>query len=96
MKRFVLFLAAFILAACTSVPGTSPAQSALNTTASSCKSIDAAIVASDQAVLSGVLKGDNARTALKGLTAAQTGCVAALGAIKSANAAASAASGVSK
>ena len=93
MKRLFIICAVAILAACTTVPGASPAQNAVNVTASSCKNIDAAIVAADQAVVSGVLKGNDARNALKGLTAAQAGCVTALASIQAANAAAS---GVSK
>jgi hypothetical protein len=99
MKRLFTFLAVAVLAlvaACTTAPGASPAQNAVNVTATSCKNIDAAIVAADQAVVSGVLKGQDARNALKGLTAAQAGCVTALASIQAANAAASAASGVSK
>lgn len=93
LKRLSIFLAACslaLLAGCPAPLQTSgtPAANAINVTATSCKNIDAAIVAADQAVLAGVLKGDNARTALKGLTAAQAGCVTALASIQAANAAA--------
>lgn len=94
MKRYHLYIAviaalvAAALTACASAPGTTPAQQALNTTAASCQSIDAAIVAADQALVSGVLKGKNADSTVKGLTAAQAGCVAALQSLQAANAAA--------
>lgn len=96
---FAVFIGGMLLASLTGCPATmqtgSPAQNAVNMTATSCKNIDAAIVAADQAVVSGVLKGQDARNALKGLTAAQAGCVTALTSIQAANAAAatSAASG---
>ena len=98
MKRLPLMMAAitaafFIAVACTTTPGASPAQQAVNATATACKNIDAAIVAADQAVKSGVLKGQDARNALKAFTAAQAGCVSALTVIQTANAAATAASG---
>lgn len=98
LKRLsILFAAAVLaLAACTTAPGGTPAQQAVNTTAVACTNINAAIAGADQAVQAGVLKGQDARNALKGLTAAQAGCVTALAAIQAANAAASAASGVSK
>jgi uncharacterized lipoprotein YajG len=95
LKRFFSILVGLVflgaLAGCpaTMQTGTTPAQQAVNLTATSCKNIDAAIVATDQAVVAGVLKGQDARNALKGLTAAQAGCVAALGSIQAANAAAS-------
>jgi hypothetical protein len=73
----LLFLAPVILVACAS---TDP----VSVTANSCKSIDAAILAADAAVKSGTLKGNDARNALKGLTAAQAGCVTALAAIQGA------------
>ena len=96
MKRLFTFLAVAALAlaaACTTVPGASPAQQAVNATATACKDIDAAIAAADQAVKSGVLKGQDARNALKAFTTAQAGCVTALATIQAANAAATAASG---
>lgn len=100
MKRSILFLALGCLGAlagcpATMQPGVSPAQRAVNLTASACRDLDSAIVATDQSVLAGVLKGNAARDALKGLTAAQAGCVVALGSIQSATAAANPA-GVSK
>lgn len=88
LKRFLSVALLALAAACSTAPGTSPAQTAINTTAESCKAVTASIVAADQAVKAGVLKGDNARTALKGLTAAQTGCELALASIQAANAAA--------
>ncbi len=89
MKRlFLIFVLAF--AGCTTPPANvSPAQNALNVTTESCKSITAAIKAADQAVLTNALKGQDAQNALKGLTAAQAGCVTALASIQAANAAAS-------
>lgn len=103
MLKKTLSLAVMVLvAACSALPSAnpdiSPGQKALNTTGASCKSIDAAIVAADQAVLAKVLKGDDARNAVKGLTAAQAGCMAALSSIQAANAAppTPAASGVPK
>jgi hypothetical protein len=74
-------------------PDNTPAQNALNTTATTCKDITEAIKATDAAVVAGVLKGDNARAAAKGLEAAQTGCRTALAAYQSAAAQAAAASG---
>lgn len=93
-----VFLASCViaLAGCATQPGTTPAQNAVNLTSTSCKNIDAAIVGTDAAVLSGALKGNAAKEALKGLTAMQAGCVAALASIQSATAAANPASGVSK
>lgn len=101
MKRLFSILVGLaflgVLAGCPATMGTvSPAQNAVNVTADSCAKIDAAIVAADQAVLAKVLKGQDAQNALKGLTAAQAGCVTALGAIKAAAAATPAASGVPK
>jgi hypothetical protein len=94
MKRFfgtLVALAFFAaVAACGTLTSTSPAQQALDATVVSCKNIDAAIVAADQAVKSGVLKGQDARNAVKGLATAQAGCNTALAAYQSA------ASGVSK
>jgi uncharacterized lipoprotein YajG len=99
MKR-ILFLLAIIIAGCAAPPaGTtvSPAQQALNTMVTSCKGVNAAMVAADQAVLSGVLKGNDKDNAIKGFTTAQAGCVATLAALQSAAAAASApASGAAK
>jgi hypothetical protein len=103
MKRrlslsIIAALAVTLSVACSTPPAQpgsppSPAQQTLNTTTAACKNVDAAIIATDQAVLSHVLKGQDARNALQGLATAQAGCVAALGAIKSANAAAVSASG---
>ena len=96
MKSLFTILAAAaltVMVACTTTPGATPAQQAVNATATACKNIDAAIVAADQAVVSGVLKGQDAKNALKAFTAAQAGCVTALTTIQAANAAAS---GVSK
>jgi hypothetical protein len=96
MKR-ILFLLAIIIAGCaTPPPGSppvSPAQQALDTMVTSCKGVDTSIVLADQAVLQGVLKGQDKANAIKGLTTAQAGCVATLAALQSA---ASAASGASK
>lgn len=92
LKRLSLFAAACMLAlvaACTSMPGTSPAQQAVNTTAEACSGVVAAMKATTSAITSGVLKGSNADTAIKGLEAAQVGCRTSLTAIQAANAAAS-------
>lgn len=94
LKRLSLLLATAALAlmvACSTTPAAtaSPGQQALNTTAETCRNIVSAIKAADQAVIAGVLKGDNARNALKGFEAAQNGCATALASIQAANAAAS-------
>lgn len=91
MKHSLLALA-LVLAGCAVPPGTSPAQQAVDLTATSCKNIDSAIVATDAAVVSGALKGNAAREALKGLTAAQAGCIAALASVQAATSPASGAS----
>lgn len=93
LKRLSLILAAAALAlaaGCSTTPeaAASPAQQAVNTTADTCKGVTASIKATNAAVVSGALKGDNARTALKGLEAAQLGCNTALASIQAANAAA--------
>jgi hypothetical protein len=92
MKTLILAAVAALslglLAGCQTTPATSPAQTTLNTTAESCKSLGASMDAVDAAIKANVLKGQDARNALQGLTQAQAGCVAALGAIKAANAAA--------
>jgi hypothetical protein len=96
MKRLSLFVASCVLAlaACTNMPGTTPAQAAVNTTAEACKGVVAAMKAATSAIQANVLKGSNADTAIKGLEAAQVGCRSSLLAIQAANAAA--ASGASK
>lgn len=92
----LIFLAAVIIASGCATTGASPAQNAVNLAATTCKDIDAAIVGTDAAVMSGALKGNAAKEALKGLTAMQAGCVATLASIQSATAAANPASGASK
>lgn len=79
------------VAACSALPtsDTSPAQQAVNLTAATCKDNDLAMVAADKAVLSGALKGSDARNALKGLTTIQTACVSTLAGLQAAAAAAS-------
>lgn len=105
MKRLFLLFALAIAGALAGCPATmqtggpppSAAQSALNVTGATCKDIDAAIVSTDRAVLSGTLKGQDARNAVKGLSAAQAGCVAAFASLQAATAAANpAASGATK
>lgn len=91
LKRLSLFAAACMLtlaAGCSSMPGTTPAQAAVNTTAEACTGVVAAMKATTSAITSGVLKGNNADTAIKGLEAAQNGCRLSLTAIQAANAAA--------
>lgn len=92
LKRLYLFAAAAMLvlaAACTNMPGTTPAQAAVNTTAEACKGVVAAMKATTSAIQANVLKGKDADTAIKGLEAAQVGCRTSLTAIQAANAAAS-------
>lgn len=90
MNRLI-FILAVIIASCAAQPTVSPMQQALNTMVTSCKGVDSAIVSTDQAVLTGSLKGSTKDAAVKGLTTAQAGCVATLAALQSAAAAASAA-----
>lgn len=103
MKRlFSILVGLAFLGALAGCPATmqadvSAGQKAVNLTAATCKSNDAAIVATDQAVVAGVLKGNDARNALKGLTAIQAACVSTLAGLQAAAAAANpAASGVPK
>ena len=90
MKRlFSVLVGLALLGALAGCPATmssttSPAQQAVNLTATTCKNNDAAIVAVDQAVVAGVLKGNDARNALKGLTTIQTACVATLAGLQAA------------
>lgn len=84
MKILLMFLLLPVLAvmACTSMVTTDPLQKAINTTAEMCKNADAAILATDGAVLAKSISKSVAETTLKGLTIAQTGCVSSLGALK--------------
>ena len=95
MKHSLLtFVVALAIAGCASPnPNATPAQKAINATAASCKDLDAAIVSTDAAIKANVLKGANADTAVKALTQAQAGCVAASAAIQAAAAASQPASG---
>lgn len=98
LERFwmhiLLALFTSALVACGTPPaGVSSAQNVLNLASTSCKDLGAAIAATDQAVLQGAISKKTAQEALKGFTAAQAGCVAALGTIQAAQ---PAASGVSK
>lgn len=98
MKKtlFLLYSAlALALCACMGMPSApvSASQQALNLTAQTCKSNNAAIDAADGAVKANVLKGQDARNALTGLSTIQAACVSTLAALQSA---ASAASGASK
>lgn len=100
MKKY-LFSAVAIAAlcvACAGMPGAtvSPAQQAINAGVVSYTSLDQSILAADAAVKTGVLKGQDARNALAGATAAKAGLDVMLVALRSANAAASAASGATK
>lgn len=95
MKPIRLFLAACLLllsAACVApspaVPAATPTQQALYATTTSYQALSAAIEAADVAVKSGVLKGQDARNTLKGLTDAKTGLDVALVALRTANVAA--------
>lgn len=91
--KLILASVCLALAACAAPADVSPAQNLVNTTGNSCKALGDAIRATDAAVLSGVLKKSTALEAIKGFSAAQAACVAALGSIQAAN---PAASGVSK
>lgn len=102
MKSLISFrgLAAAVLAcslvlgcATTSPGGTpaSPTQQAVNSTTVSYKALDTAILQADAAVKAGILKGQDARNAVKGLTDAKAGLDVALVALRAANAAAAAA-----
>ena len=81
--------AALVVGCTTTTPTTpvSPAQQALNLTAQTCKDNNAAIVAADSAVKANVLKGQDARNALAGLTAIQTACASTLASLQGAAAA---------
>jgi hypothetical protein len=87
----LLFILALWLAGCATPPAGGPPpsaqQQALNTAIPACKGIAAAIAATDQAVLSGALKGKDKDNAIRGLATAQAGCVATLAALQSAAAA---------
>ncbi|MEO6588943.1 MAG: hypothetical protein ABIP06_06415 [Pyrinomonadaceae bacterium] len=97
MKRLFLIVSMLVLSACASPPGATQTEQVINTTATACKNIDAAIVAADASIQSGVLKGKNRETAVKALGAAQAGCVTALASIQAAIASATpAASGATK
>lgn len=100
MKRLALIFASFALAIAAGCATTNPdgtpltsAQQAIATTTVSYKALDAAILEADSAVKAGVLKGQDARNALKGLTDAKVGLDLALTTMRAANAAAAAASG---
>jgi len=94
----VAALALSILTACAApnFDGTpaSPAQQAITAGTNSYKALDAAILAADAAVKNGSLKGQDARNALTGFTQAKAGLDVGLVALRNANAAAAAASGV--
>lgn len=81
---------------CTTLGATaaSPLQQAINTGVTSYTALDQTILTADAAVKAGVLKGNDAKNALAGFTAAKAGLDAGLLALRSANAAAAAASGV--
>jgi hypothetical protein len=69
-----------------------PTQQAINAGTTSYQTLDQAILAADAAVKAGALKGQDARNALTGFTAAKAGLDTGLAALRSANAAAAAAS----
>lgn len=71
-------------------PALTTAQQAIASATTSYQALDAAIVATDAAVKSGTLKGQDARNALKGLTDAKAGLDVGLVALRAANAAAAA------
>lgn len=101
LLRIISLLVFAAVAACGALPvgndTASPAQKIVNATAVTCKDNAAAITATDQAVLAGVLKGNDARNATKGLATIQAACVSTLAGLQAAAAAASsAASGASK
>lgn len=93
MKLLKAFLCMLLLAGCANMTGgaTSPTQQAINASTVSYNSLDTAILQADAAVKSGLLKGQDARNAAKGLTDAKAGLDVALVALRAANAAAVAA-----
>jgi len=93
----VMGLCAAAVIGCAAVGTTaaaSPVQTAINTGVTSYTALDQAILAADTAVKAGLLKGQDAKNALAGFTAAKAGLDTGLAALRSANAAAAAASGV--
>lgn len=93
MKR-ILSVLVLALAGCMTTPPGGPAPSATDQAISaagvSYKALDTAILAADGAVKSGVLKGQDAKNALDGLTKAKVGLDLALTTLRAANAAAGA------
>ena len=90
-----MIVTAMLIGGCATTGTTtvSPAQQAINAGVTSYNALDQAIIAADAAVKAGVLKGNDAKNALAGFTAAKTGLDTGLAALRSANAAAAAASG---
>ena len=90
-----LIFTGIVMGACGTTPtAASPIQTAINTGVTSYTALDQSILAADAAVKAGVLKGNDAKNALAAATAAKTGLDTMLAALRSANAAAAAASGV--
>lgn len=93
-KVLISALVAICFAGCAAT-GT-PNQQAINAATTSYKGLDTAINAADAAVKANTLKGKDAINAAKGLTDAKAALDVALTALRSANAVAIAASGVTK
>lgn len=98
IRLVIASLVLAVVAGCASTPlgGTPPsaAQQAITSTTVAYNALDAAILAADAAVKAGTLKGQDARNTLDGLTRAKVGADLALATLRTAQAAASAASGV--
>ncbi len=97
--RILLAAAVFALSACatsTSTTTASPQQSAINFTYNSYAALDQAILASDDAVKTGTLKGADAQRVLASATTAKAALDAMLAALKASAAAATPASGAAK
>jgi hypothetical protein len=93
LRSLITAVALVALTACAQLgmqPGLSTTQQAVDATTVSYKALDAAILAADSAVKTGVLKGSDARNALKGMTDAKAGLDLALITLRNANAAAAA------
>jgi len=89
-----MIITAMLIGGCaTTGTAASPIQTAINTGVTSYTALDQSILAADAAVKAGVLKGNDAKNALAAATAAKTGLDTMLVALRSANAAAAAASG---
>lgn len=96
MKRLLLIFSLAILTACATTGPVTPVQQAINTGVTSYTALDQSIIAADAAVKAGVLKGNDAKNVRAAATAAKAGLDSMLAALRSANAAAAAASGATK